>query len=157
MRSISQKHIRTSKQPEINARLKIKVYIYPRMYPSTRMYPVTTPVFAVPHAAGAGRLLAAAGCGKWPPKHIGNHHDIPASTSIDVEADMCFFFVCFHVFSVVWTASGLLTRSTRSTSAASAPGRSWRPCAPERSSGDPRSRASSAGWSAPAWDLKIMR
>ena len=28
MRSICQKHIRTSKQPEINARLKIKVYIY---------------------------------------------------------------------------------------------------------------------------------
>jgi len=33
----------------------------------TCWYPVTAPVFAVPHAAGAGRLLAAAGCGKWPP------------------------------------------------------------------------------------------
>ena len=31
------------------------------------------------------------------------------------------------------------------------PERSWLPCAPERSSGVPRSRANSVGWSAPAW------
>ena len=31
------------------------------------MYAVTAPVFAAPLAAGAGRFLAAAGYGKWPP------------------------------------------------------------------------------------------